>query len=389
MYLQRYLLHMAQDGTVMSLDTSDRGFGLRKEVAEKDGEHVQLDLEITSTYDSESVVTVEESVPPGTDHSQIGFLPNHEPEEWDLSDDGTLLLTARLVPDGTREIIYGLREIEPAEADPLGNEPRVVDVGGPAAEAVPEPDREPGVDAAPADAGPGAGGDVAASGAETDGGAGAESAAETLATPLDEETAADLATAIEPHLDVGAGEDPVTETKLSQLQEDVADMRAYLPAFEEFLGESGRADDILSELEAINEQVQDLEALENRIEELEGGPEDLQATIDDVEERLTSIEETVATVDERSEAVDERLQSVDDRVETMATRLSGLEDWRESIAAVSRPETAGTEDDDHGANESPTDGTAAEADQPAAEADQPAAEKDQPAAEEPAADATE
>ena len=330
---------MAQDGTVMSLETEDRGFAISKEVAEKDGEHVQLDLEITSSYDVESIVTVAESVPPGTAHSQIGFLPNHEPQEWDLSEDGTLLLTARLVPEGTRQIIYGLREIEPAEADPLGNEPRVAEIGGPAAEVAPEAEPAPadeGTDAADdgADAEPPEPTAVDASGAsaaETDGGAGAteEATADdaSVATPLDDETAEQVAAAIEPHLDVGRDTDPVTETKLSQLQEDVADMRAYLPAFEDFLGETGRADDILTELDSIQVRLDDLE---------DGTDEDVEAAIADVESTVDEVQDTVGEVQETVDAVQERFDDVEAELAELGETVSGLEQWRQGVAEASK-----------------------------------------------------
>jgi len=285
---------MSQEGTVMSLETKERGFAIRKDVSEKDGQHVQLDLDIASTHAAESIVTIEESVPPGTEHSQIGFLPDHEPVEWDLADDGTLLLSARLEPEGSRRIIYGLRDIEPSEADPLGNEPRVVEVGGPAAEeAAASADSEAQQSAAEAAA--------AAAEEDTEGG---EVAA--IEPPLDEETAEAIAEAVEPHLDGDTGggpdTDPVTETKVSQLQEDVADMRAYLPAFEEFLGETGRADDILTELDNIK----------SRIEDLEDGPDDLVETVEDVDDRLATIEERVAGIDTWRAAVADAAQPPQD-----------------------------------------------------------------------------
>ena len=292
---------MSQEGTVMSLETKDRGFAIRKDVSEKDGQHVQLDLDIASTHAAESIVTIEESVPPGTEHSQIGFLPDHEPVEWDLADDGTLLLSARLEPEGSRRIIYGLRDIEPSEADPLGNEPRVVEVGGPAAEETAESDEGEAQQSA-AEA-------AAAAADESEGDQGT-----ALETPLDEETAEAIAEAIEPHIDVGSAggpdKDPVTETKVSQLQEDVADMRAYLPAFEEFLGETGRADDILTELDNIK----------SRLNDLEDGPDDLVETVEDVDDRLATIEE----------------------------RVAGIDTWRAAVADATQPPQdlpAGTDDD--------------------------------------------
>lgn len=311
---------MSPDGTGKTLETTDSGFSIAKEISREGGEHIQIDLGITSTHGQAATVDVQESVPAGIDQSQIGFLPTHEPSEWAL-DEGTLTLQIRLEGDGSREIIYGLRDIEPEEAEPLATEPRVVAVGGPAGETVDvDPDAPAGPAAEPADGeGPAEGAGAADGGseppAEPDAGtepvrSPANEAVAALEPPLNEEAAAQLAEAIAPHLD-GVGADAVTETKLAQLQEDVADVRAYLPAFEEFLGENGRASDI----------AETLDDLRDRLDRMEESPEDLEDTLADLEERVAELEAVTGGLEED--------------LADVADRLATVEDWRADIAEVS------------------------------------------------------
>jgi hypothetical protein len=342
---------MSADSAVDSLETSDSGFVITKQLSRPDGEHIQVDLEITSTHDEQSTVEIEETVPPNTDQSQVGFLPDNEPREWSLTEDGRLRLQARLVAEGTRQIVYGVRDVADDELEALATEPRVVAVGGPAGIDQEIETEEP----TPAATGDEPTDDAAAYGAgetvaETPETSGSDGTVK-LELPLDDETAATLADQLEPHLDAGGEMDAVTETKLSQLQEDVADMRAYLPAFEEFLGETGRADDILDRLDDLQEQV----------EEGDDVPEGLAATIEDVEAQLESLDET-------AEDLESQLDDVTDR-------LAALEDWRGAIAAASQPdESAAAPAEDE------TEDTAGDAEETAGDAEETAGDAEDSAA---------
>ncbi|MHB9287640.1 hypothetical protein ACKVMT_11455 [Halobacteriales archaeon Cl-PHB] len=328
---------MSSDGAIDALEIEDSGFVVTKQLSGDNGGHIQVDLEIESTHDDQATVDVVEQVPAGTSQSQVGFMPNHEPSEWDVTDDGKLVLQARLMGEGSRQIIYGLRDIDPDEAEPLASEPRVIAVGGPVGDAI-----DVDADVQPATAAAAAGVE-----AEADGGASEDAsddpapvaeepnttanppAAEEPATtddaalevPLDDETAAQLAEQLEPHLDGGGTTDAVTETKLTQLQEDVGEVRTYLPALEEFLGETGRANDIAD----------DLQDIQDRLGKMEDSPQELEENVEAVAERLDRIEETVDGIDERFEAV---LDRVDD-----------LEDWQGDVAAAAQPDTGDDADD--------------------------------------------
>jgi len=314
---------MSTEKPVKTLEMTDRGFTITKEISRRNGEHIQVDLEITSRHDEKTSVDLAEQLPPGTEPAQIGFLPDNEPDEWRTTDPDILLLQARLVPEGTRRIVYGVQEVEGDEVEAMIEEPRITAVGGGDSEASPPENHEQQDEAAEPEPEPEA--TEESSKAETTSGSEDTAEADTQAEkstadggtspsfelPLDEETAVALAEELEPHLD-GAGTDTVTETKLTQLQEDVADVRTYLPAFEEFLGEAGRADDIIDQLEELRAEVDGMDDL----------PEEFDETIDHIEEQLDDVAETATRLDEQMELIEKR--------------LGELEEWREDIAATSQ-----------------------------------------------------
>lgn len=356
------ILSMSAGDTITELELAERGFTITKEIS-TDGEHLQVELNVESSHDETVTVELEEQLPPGTQPSEIGFLPNNEPRASEVTEDDMFLLDTKLVPYGTRTVIYGIKNVDSAEVDALETEPTLVAVhdqdGEPiatAGETEPEPaDADPAetaetiepsdptppadeadTETAPSDPAEEASSDDAAAASESepdeaaaeaenddtegeaadpaetdaddeDDDASTESTAAGIQTPIDEETAKELAAALEPHMEV----DAVTETKLSQMQDDVADIRGYLPAMEEFLGDTGRADEISDRLDEITAEM----------EELGEVPDELDGTIDELQEEIEAIEETASAVEEQ--------------LEDLTERLDDIEDWRDDIADVS------------------------------------------------------
>ncbi len=144
-----------------------------------------------------------------------------------------------------------------------------------------------------------------------------------------------------------AGErDGAVTAKLDQLQADIADLRAYTGALEEFLAENGTGKQL----------VEDIEATRDRLEELDGRLGETEASVAAVREDLTGVEDTVGDLEDAVGAVEDRLEakaatsrveSVEEtadelggRLETKADadelvelreRLDELEEFREQI----------------------------------------------------------
>jgi hypothetical protein len=315
---------MSTEKPVKTLEMTERGFTITKEISRRNGEHIQVELEITSRHDEKTSVDLAEQLPPGTDSVQIGFLPDNEPDEWRTTDPDILLLQAKLISEGTRHIVYGVQEVEGDEVEPMMEKPQITAVGGadteasapeteqdPEETAEPEPEPE-ATDETPSQA------EMSTESAEppeddteTDEPSEETEGSESFDLPLDEEMAEALAEELEPHLDNGKT-DAVTETKLTQLQEDVAEVRTYLPAFKEFLGEAGRADDITEQLEALQKEVEGMDEL----------PDEFDETIDRIEGQVDDVADTAQRLDEQLGLIEER--------------LGQLEEWREDIAVASQ-----------------------------------------------------
>jgi len=137
-----------------------------------------------------------------------------------------------------------------------------------------------------------------------------------------------------------AGErDGAVTAKLDQLQADISDLRAYTGALEEFLAENGTGEEL----------VEDIEATRDRLEELDGRLEETEASVAAVREDLAGVEDTVGTVEDRLEtkadasrveSVEETTDELGGRLETKADadelaelqeRLDELEEFREQI----------------------------------------------------------
>lgn len=121
------------------------------------------------------------------------------------------------------------------------------------------------------------------------------------------------------------------EARVEYCQSRLSDLEAYADALEAFLDEEGTAQQLLSDLEA------DLEGMDERLEALE---ERLRATVDEqatLRGRVDDLEETTADLDELTEDVataHERLDEVADvRADLRAVRdtVSEFEAWRERV----------------------------------------------------------
>jgi prefoldin subunit 5 len=327
---------MAAGGTATEIELQDEDFTITKEIS-TDGEHIQVDLDVGTAYDEVVTVSIEEQLPEGTTASQVGFLPNKAPHDSQITDDNTFHLDIRAIPQRAQRVVYGLKDITTEQAEALSTEPRILEVRSPSGEVIDDRAEKPAVKtadatngspapahtAAPEDDEDAAVDDQAAAVEEAETESQDESATNQTATDegqtstttddrgvqaaLDEQALDELTAEVEDRIEL----DAITETKLSQLQEDVSDVRAYLPALEEFLGEAGRADEIVDELEAMREQAQQLE--------------DMPEQFDD----------RIATVDEQIEELQATADDLEQQLDTVTEQIEELQAWRENIAGVS------------------------------------------------------
>jgi len=143
----------------------------------------------------------------------------------------------------------------------------------------------------------------------------------------------------------------VNDARIQQLQGDIADLRAYTSALEEFLAENGTGDEMIeefsdrldsfeSELMEFEDDIQsaksaaqaateEVDTLGGDVDELEGGLEDVQGTVGEIDGELDDLEAEIENV--RSEIGD---GEIDDRLSDVEAEIVELNEWREQLSSV-------------------------------------------------------
>ena len=146
--------------------------------------------------------------------------------------------------------------------------------------------------------------------------------------------------------------------RLDRLQQDVANLRAYTDAIEEFLDENGTGAELIdsfeAQLDAFDDRLEHLETefvveVRGRIEALEEQFEQLESNITEGFDRVDDLEERTAAVAERADEADARttelMGRLDDieselaeleRIDDIETKLERLDDTESELAELER-----------------------------------------------------
>ena len=169
-------------------------------------------------------------------------------------------------------------------------------------------------------------------------------AREARENDLPDEDAATLREA----LGVSDQPDGSVEARVQRIQRDVADLRAYTDALEEFLDENGTGRQILEEAREGIDQFEDrldefertVERVETNVDETDAATQELRSDVgevrDEVEETAASVEDLeaeVATVGEDLDEVRAQVPEGDltERIEEMESDLQELREWQTQI----------------------------------------------------------
>ena len=145
-------------------------------------------------------------------------------------------------------------------------------------------------------------------------------AAEIRSGEVDE---ADLAT-LRTELDVGVPRS--VDVRIARLQSSVADIEAYADALAEFIDGEGTAREILDDLDAKVDSVEDgMAALDDRLDSAEAARTDLRGDLSAVDESVEAITADVDSVTDRVDGVSERVDGVETDVSTVGETVSGIE----------------------------------------------------------------
>ena len=129
-----------------------------------------------------------------------------------------------------------------------------------------------------------------------------------------------------------------TTARLDRLQSDVADLRAYTGALEEFLDENGTGEELIAEFEG------QLEEFEKRINQLETDfVAEVQGRIDELGERIDKTDTETADLAGRVDGIENELEALDDieeqlealdRLDDVEEDVETLQEWREQLIST-------------------------------------------------------
>ena len=295
-------------------------------------------------------VSLEQPLPEGVTVEQIGFHSEFRSQNWNV-EDGRLCFEAALEQGEAMTTVIGVREVDDDKLEALCEGPPVVTVDPPA-------DAEAGESSADGE-------DAAATGdsrsTRDDAGATTASWGEDVAQRPDASESS-------------APGQRSFEARLRHLQSDVADLRAYTAALEDFIDENGTAQAVIDRFDgrigAVEEDLADLaESVASHDDALDRHDEALDShdrTLADHDERLgrnedvldahteslerhddilqgqeTTLDEHAGTLDEHDDALadhDETIESVADRLQRLEATLEGVDDLAATLERLDRLE---------------------------------------------------
>lgn len=285
--------------------------------------------ELESGREESVDVTIRESIPDSVSIEDVGFHRNKGAENWKV-DGEDLVFEYSLAPGEVCETIYAVRTDTTVVTDDLFTSPEDVDVT-PAETAVPTatPMTRSGAES-PYGSGDGSieeeeeeGRSTPAGGVDLDetgldGEDVPDGSTESLADRLAEEIRAGEVSAesldvLQDSLLNEADTGGAVDARLTQLQQDVGDLRAYKNALEAFLEDEGSAQEII-------------EAFEQRLDEVESEVTSLRASVDTLESRSDSHESDIQTMDADIDDISSEHEELVGEFESLAADLDGVED---------------------------------------------------------------
>lgn len=340
-------------------------------------------FEISSGRDEAVTVRLSDRVPMGVAVDDLGFHPDYGSEHWTI-EENRITFEREFEPDASYTTVYGIRA-----ADDVGQfltEPTVEEVDPPlprndksddiilesddalVEDAISsgltsdEPDEETTEDTEPevpstldlggptdsteSKASDDSPGDIDGTETEPEPGPAPEPAVQgSVVTTL----AAEIRNNNVPEEDLDLlrevlvdeqGSSGSTTARLDRLQRDVADLRAYTSAIEEFLDENGTGAELIDSFEdQLDEFADELSAFGDRIEHLEtefvvevrGRIDELETEFERFESRFAEELGRLDEIDRRTDDIAERADSADARTTELVRRLDDLESDLEEL----------------------------------------------------------
>ena len=318
-------------------------------------------FEFGSSRNESVTVTMSDVVPEGIEVEDLGFHPEYGSEFWTINDD-TITFERALDAEGNYTTVYGIRATGSDDVKQFLTKPTIESVDPPLPEdkqSVPEdviPDTDddvvkdaivgdgeiPGLEeedegasedeedvatlelndpSDPGEATAQSGDQSAETGAPAAPSLDGESLTAALAAEIRQKNVSgeDLKL-LRRALDVAAEEDGggSDRARIAQIQDDIADLRAYTSALEEFLDENGTGDELIEEFE------QQLQSFDDRLESVQSELESNSRRVSEMGNELDEMADTVETVDSEVDSLGEEVQSVSETVDSVETEVDDV-----------------------------------------------------------------
>jgi predicted nucleic acid-binding Zn-ribbon protein len=337
------------DPEEVSVEIEREGVTVEKSFEPDDFPVPAIAFVIRSERDVPVDVTLVDTVPDDIQAEDIGFHPKYGAEHW--RNEGEELIFERPFEAGEEyTTVYGLRardtedigrflgEPDLAEVDPPKDSSQVVrDVMGEGESGAAPGTSDDDLEAAIAAADVGSTPDSSTTGqsGSTDDVVAASpgSVASMLAEGIRAgQVSDDDLEVIRDALGTADGSSNSLEVRIDHLQSEVADLKAYSDALEEFIDENGEARTLVRELRETIEGVEgDVADVESEVESVSGEVTEATERLDDLGEDVSRIDEAVDRVGTDVADVESSLSTVEGRIDELDTSLASVDEELTSV----------------------------------------------------------
>jgi predicted nucleic acid-binding Zn-ribbon protein len=120
--------------------------------------------------------------------------------------------------------------------------------------------------------------------------------------------------------------DGAHDARVDKLQSDIADLRAYTDALEEFLEEEGTGDQLIRDFESqLDEFDQSLERIQSELSETTDTVSEVRGEMDEVTSDVETVTDEVGSMSEEVDSVSEEIDDVESSVSELESSLEALE----------------------------------------------------------------
>ncbi len=337
------------------------GITLTKRFEEDEFPVPAIAFEFSSDRDEDVSVRIVDEVPDGVAVEDLGFHPEYGSEYWTIDED-QIAFERDLDANSDYTTVYGIRATGTDDVEQFLTTPDIDEVDPPLPEAeqgdvVPESDDEvvrdvisgesdsvPGLEDEddeietldlkdPNDPNASAGqsetsgdGDAAASEGDSADVADAEvsvdgSLVATLAAEIRQQNvSADDVKLLRRAFEIAGQQGGSVQARIQRLQTDVADLKAYTDALEEFLDDNGTAQQMIDDFES------DLDAIESNLESMQSDVSEVESELSDNSEELASVSQEVGSMSEDVTEVSQEIDELEGTVSDIQDEVADLED---------------------------------------------------------------